>query len=165
MKITISKNFNQQELADFFELAFESLLEDPDNQEIHQTLSEWFDIAQLDKFLKHGVLIEARADDRLVGAVIAGKQHSLAWPDGRKIEIVILAVHPGFRQQGIASKLMVEVENYALEMQAKSLIVNTHVDMTEVQNFYKKLGFSEMGTLKNYYDNGDAVFLIKNLNE
>ena len=169
MTYSLQTSPNIQELVLFLELAFSKLAE-KDSVEFdtvdHQSLLEWFDILSMEYYMlqDNAILIEARDDGKLVGAICIGKQSPIFWPDGRKIELIILAVHPDFRQKGIGKKLIMQAEIEAKGMGGKSVVVNTHHALTQVQNLYKKLGYSEIGTLKDYYDNGDAVFLMKKLN-
>lgn len=152
-----------EELKHFFEEAFTEIEDTarftPENS---QDLAEWFSVEAMIAYLPEGSLIEARtADGTLVGAVFIGKQNPLSWPDGRKMEIFILAVDRNLRKQGVARQLMAKAEEYAKAEGARSIIVNTHVVMETVHAFYEKLGYVRMGVLEGYYENGDAVFFGK----
>lgn len=168
MNISIQQQLdpNILELTEFFEQAFsvfnaEDQIDESDEE--NQSLSEWFDIQELTSQLSHGFLLEARNDNKLVGAVFVGKQNLLTWPDGHKMEIVILAVGPSSRGMSVGKNLVKESFIIAKEHGAESLIVNTHQSLISVQTFYTQLGFGQMGRLKDYYANGDAVFLQKSL--
>ena len=52
-----------------------------------------------------------------------------------------LAVHPEFRRQGIATKLIHEVEQHALKKGFETLELAVRVALTNQQSFYKRLGF------------------------
>lgn len=164
MKIQINKHPNITELESFFEEVFD---ETNDNQNFDesssQSLKEWFDIEEFEKYLHHGVLIEARDSDQLIGAIFIGKQHPLSWPDGKKVEVFILGVSQHFRQKKVGSQLLTEAEQAAKEMGAQTIIINSHVLLTTARKFYLRNGYSEIGILKNYYENGDAVFLTKRI--
>lgn len=159
-----SKKPNLEEITHFFEEAFLSvdeqghLLEDQD-----QSLAEWFSVHEM--MNHHGQLIEKRANGKLVGALFIGKEHTLTWEDGKKMEVFILGVHRNFRGMGIAKELMQMAEEFARDQRARKIIVNTHVDLKGVHLFYEKLGYEKIGILSEYYDNGDAVFFQKKLTE
>ncbi len=158
---------NQTELEDFFEAVF-SEIPDTDNftDDQDQNLAEWFSLAEMLKYVAYGKLIEARLENhQLVGAIFIGMQNPITWPDGKKMEIFILGVDKNFRGNDISKKLMMAAEAYALEVGAQKIIVNTHVAMESVHAIYQKFGYEKIGVLKNYYDNGDAAFFQKILNQ
>lgn len=128
-------------------------------------LEQWIDLDFALMFSKeHGIVIEARTDqDKLAGAIIAGKQNPISWPDGQKWEIYILATDSTFRRQGIARILIESMEKEAQKQGAKSIIVNAHVFFESSKQLFQSCGYQVMGTLSNYYDNGDALFLSKKL--
>ena len=166
--ITRQEKPNILELTALFEMVFNELdVNDQsrfDKDQNGQELSEWFDIQELNKYIQHGRLIEARdIYGHLVGAIFIGKQNPLTWPDGHKVEVFILGVNPKFRGKGIGTNLIREAEKQAKEMGARKIIVNTHTSLEADQRYYKKLGYSSIGTLTNYYDNGSAVFYSKEL--
>lgn len=156
---------NPSELQKFFETVFAEITDsEAFSSEQSQSLAEWFSIEQMIAYLPYGQLIEARAEgDQLVGALFIGQQNPMTWPDGRKMELFILGVHPQFQHQGIAQQLMSLAEKYASEHGCKKTVVNTHRAMESVHAFYEKLGYTRIGVLSNYYDNGDAVFFQKNM--
>ncbi|MBU1868264.1 GNAT family N-acetyltransferase [Patescibacteria group bacterium] len=166
VRISRQNNPNIAELTSMFKTAFDKLTADDqlrfDSDKNGQELFEWFDINQLREYFQHGLLIEARdVNENLVGAIFVGKQNPLSWPDGNKVEIFILGVDPVARGKRIGSALVKEAEKQAKKNGAKKIIVNTHVSLKADQQFYKKLGYVPMGTLANYYDNGNAVFFCK----
>lgn len=156
---------NYAELQDFFEAVFAEI---PDTEnfsaEQDQQLDEWFSLAEMLKYGEHGKLIEARLEDgQLVGAIFIGKQNPLTWPDGQKMEIFILGVDKNYRGNNISKKLVAAAEDFAREFGAKKIVVNTHIAMDSVHAIYQKFGYEKIGMLKNYYENGDAVFFQKQL--
>jgi ribosomal protein S18 acetylase RimI-like enzyme len=167
MTLSVQHKPNWKEIKNFLEASFEELNstdEDKFSEEMGQDLDEWFDMNEMQNYINHGVLIEARNDDHaLIGVAFIGKQNLLTWPDGHKAELFILAIAQTSRRLGIGGQLLVQIESAAREMGAQSIIVNTHVLMETVQQFYIKNGYQDIGMLKNYYDNGDAVFFSKKL--
>lgn len=127
-----------------------------------QSLSEWFSLDEMSKYLTKGSLIEARDEKgQLVGAVFIGQQNPLSWPDGKKAELFILAVAGDQREQGIGTALIAQAEKVAKELGAQKIIVGAHVFQQKTHAFYLKLGYRDMGVLKDYYANGDARFFGK----
>lgn len=166
-QLHVQTNPNLAELQNFFERVFCVYAnEDISNSqnEKNQNLDEWFSISTLPHFLSDGFLLESRDHQgTLVGSVFVAKQHALTWPDGRKMEIFILGVEPSHRKQGIGAKLMRAVIFQAKKFGAKKIIVNTHSSVHSVHRFYEHFGFEKIGTLNQYYDNGDAIFFQKNI--
>ncbi|MEJ5240700.1 MAG: GNAT family acetyltransferase [Anaerolineales bacterium] len=83
------------------------------------------------------LFLVAEEEGQIIGSVIGGF-------DGRRGLIYHLAVHPAFRQRGIASRLMEEVET---RLRAKGclrayLLVTT--DNEEAMRFYEKRGWERM---------------------
>lgn len=163
--ISPQTNPNLQELHHMFETSF--LATDSDLQTFDaandQTLSEWFDISQLPAYLPHSILLEAREQDQLIGAILVGKQNILLWPDGHKAEIFILGVLPNYQGQGIGKQLLSQAEQAIKAQGARSIITNSHIDLPRSHQFYLSQGYTQIGILKDYYDNGDAVFFSKSL--
>ncbi len=165
---SIQTDPNIEELSRLLDSAFSDLTPEDQNrfdtENKGQSLSEWFDVNQVKDYLKHGFLIEARDNKNiLAGVVLVGKQNPLSWPDGNKTEMFVLAVDSAFRGRGIGSTLVKNAEIYSKKMGAKKLVLNTHVLLEADHIFYEKLGFVKMGTLKDFYGNGDAIFYSKKL--
>lgn len=106
-------------------------------------------------------MILAEENGELIGGAIIGMQSPLSWPDGRKCELFILGVLPEFRKLGIGKSLLKKAEEIAKGMGAKSVIINTNALMKRTEKFYLDNGYQNIGMLKGYYGNGDAVFLLK----
>ncbi len=153
-------------MSEFLEKAFDSINSEAQSRfnaaGNGQTLKEWFGVEQLKEYLKYCILVEARdGGNKLAGVILVGKQNPLTWPDGNKAEIFVLAVDSSLRKLGIGSTLVERAEKAAKGINARKIILNTHVQQMENQKFYEKLGYVKMGILKDYYDNGDAVFYSK----
>ncbi|MEW5805703.1 MAG: N-acetyltransferase [Patescibacteria group bacterium] len=155
---------NLKELERLFVAAFsQSPDSDKFTPETDQILKEWLDLKELKKYLPYGTLIEARCQKQLVGAVFIAKQNPITWPDGRKAEGFILAVLPKFRNRGIGKRLIKMQEIEAKKFGAKKIVINTHVLLKANQKLFQRMGYKKIGILKDYYDNGDAVFFSKDL--
>lgn len=126
-----------------------------------QNLREWFGIDEIIKYKEYIHIIVAKDKDKIAGVAIVGVQNPLSWPDGRKYELFALGVLPEYRNKGIGKSLVLHSEKIAKQNKAKSLIIHTHILMTDTQKFYKNLSYQKLGILKDYYDNGDAIFYKK----
>lgn len=152
-----------QEIRNFLKKVFQEM----DSEELqaadNQSLEEWFAVSEIPNYLTHCTVIDCRSNKDLVGLVIVGKQHPLTWPDGNKAEIFVLGVAGSHRKKGIGKVLIEKAELVARRMGARSTVINTHVDWISSHKFYEKIGYQQIGRLKDYYDNGDAVFFKKAL--
>jgi ribosomal protein S18 acetylase RimI-like enzyme len=162
---TIQTNPDSSELHSFFKKVFDGI---PDGEKFSadqdQDLDDWYSIDEMIKYLPYGQLIEVRNDKHnLIGAIFIAKQSPMTWPDGRKMEVFILGVDEKFRGKGIAKNLIRKSEEYAKLQGAKKVIINTHILQEDTQKIYKGLGYTMIGILENYYDNGNAVFFAKTL--
>jgi|SRR3989344_2532410 len=169
MTLTIQDHPNLDELRQLLIIAYDNLHPDdatkfsPDQ---NQSLDDWFSLKDLPRYSQtDGKLIEVRDDQgKLLGVAYVGKENPLSWPDGHKAKLYLLAVLPENRGQGLGQALIKEAETVARQMGAKMILVDTHVLMEADHRLYRdKMGFSEMGTLKSYYGNGDAIFFGKKL--
>ena len=164
IQYSIQTSPNQKELHTFFETVFNEIADGGAfTEDQDQSLDQWFSVDEMCTYLPHGQLIEARNDERIVGAIFIAKQHPISWPDGHKMEIFILGVHPEYRGHGIAKELVKRAEEYAALAGAKKILINTHILQEQVQQMYEQMSYERVGVLKDYYDNGDAVFFAKNI--
>ncbi len=82
--------------------------------------------------------------------------------------ITTLAVHPNYRNKGIADKLLYTLINDAKKSNIKWLTLEVRVSNIPAINLYRKFHFSQLGIRKNYYqdNNEDALILwSQNLND
>ena len=94
--------------------------------------------------------------DRLVGYV--GSQSVLGETD-----MMNIAVHPDYRRQGIAERLVVSLVDALRERGNHSLMLEVRLSNEPARKLYEKLGFTQVGLRKNYYRNPkeDACILRK----
>lgn len=168
MEIKNQKNPNFQELRDLLIAAYNNLHPEDSarfSKEQGQSLDEWFSLKDIADYDYNGSLLEARDErGKLHGVAYVGKENTLSWPDGKKMKLFLLAVLPESRGQGLGQALIRESEKVARSMGAKMLIVDTHILMEADHRLYRdKMGYEEMGILKSYYGNGDAIFFGKKL--
>ena len=94
--------------------------------------------------------------DRLAGYV--GSQSVLGETD-----MMNIAVHPDYRRQGIAEKLVIFLVEALKEQGNHCLMLEVRVSNEPARKLYEKLGFVQVGLRKNYYRNPreDACILRK----
>src|SRR3989339_1224974 len=151
MQIKVQKNPNLEELRSLLVKAYDSLHPEDAarfSKEQNQSLDEWFSLKDMAGY--SGSLLEARDESgKLQGVAYVGKENPLSWPDGKKVKLFLLAVLPESRGQGLGQILIRESEKIALDMGAKSIMIDTHVLMEADHKLYRdKMGYQTMGTLK-----------------
>ena len=98
----------------------------------------------------------ALKDERVVGYV--GSQSVLGESD-----MMNVAVHPDYRRQGIAEKLVNELAAALKKRGNHCLSLEVRASNEPAQKLYEKLGFRQVGRRPNYYRNPkeDACILRK----
>ena len=78
-------------------------------------------------------------------------------------DMMNVAVHPDFRRQGIAEKLILELIDRLKTMKSHCLTLEVRASNDPAIALYGKLGFEQVGRRKNYYRNPreDALILRK----
>lgn len=105
---------------------------------------------------KNYVVFKAIVEDKTVGFIMLNKSDEL------NIDSVI--INKEFRNLGIATKLIERAQTYAVENNIKTLSLEVAYTNITAYLLYKKLGFAERRTRKNYYSNGDdAIEMVKSL--
>lgn len=129
------------------------------------TLCDW-NKAQIDgqihtlqKFIKDKdcvVLLAIEASN------IIGYASAQFYPWNRLGQIHGLAIQPLYRQRGIASKLIDQIEAFMREKDARGLYADTPVNNTAGRLFYKNNHFLEAYIMPEYYDKGlDGITYLK----
>ena len=95
-------------------------------------------------------------DDRVAGYV--GSQSVMDESD-----MMNVAVHPDFRRQGVAEKLVLELVAALAKNDNHCLTLEVRASNVSAISLYEKLGFAQIGLRKNYYRNPkeDALILRK----
>lgn len=109
-------------------------------------------------YQNHTVLLGAWKDEKLVGYVI----FYFAADEG---EIVRIAVDPSVRRQGVASHLLLELEDVCEEKKIIKLLLDVRESNETAIQFYKSHGFTEDGIRKKFYTKPeeDAVLMSREL--
>jgi ribosomal-protein-alanine N-acetyltransferase len=98
----------------------------------------------------------ARIDGTLVG-------YFGMWVFFDEAHITNIAVHPGFRRQGIGERMMRFAFEKARELGATKMTLEVRLSNHGAQSLYRKLGFEDRGIRKGYYSdtNEDAIIMRK----
>lgn len=71
------------------------------------------------------------------------------------LEIINIFVKEEYRKHGIAKKMI----DYLTEENINHILLEVRKSNTNAIEFYKHIGFNEIRTIKNYYDNEDAIVM------
>ncbi len=109
----------------------------------------------------------AEDNNRLLGYVVGEIREAMF--SGRSYmskmgHILNLAVDPNIRRKGVGSKLMKGIEDRFREAGATKITLEVRESNVEAQDFYKKRGFQEIGRVRAYYPDEDAIIMCKTFN-
>ena len=78
-------------------------------------------------------------------------------------DMMNIAVHPDYRRQGLAERLVTELVEGLKGMDSHCLTLEVRASNVPAISLYEKLGFAQIGRRKNYYRNPreDALILRK----
>ena len=112
--------------------------------------------------------IASELDNKLAFWLVATEGDTVAGYIGSQTvmdetDMMNVAVHPGFRRQGIAEALINTLVENLKTMDSRCLTLEVRASNAPAIALYEKLGFSEIGRRKNYYRNPreDALILRK----
>lgn len=81
-----------------------------------------------------------------------------------EVNINNIAVHPQYRRQGLAKKLMLQALNWAKSRGVKKAFLEVRPSNQTALGFYQELNFRPLGVRKRYYSDGeDALVLTKDI--
>ena len=97
----------------------------------------------------------------LEGETVAGYVGSQTVLD--ETDMMNVAVHPDYRRQGIAEKLVLELVEALKQRESRCLTLEVRASNAPAISLYEKLDFKQIGLRKNYYRNPkeDALILRK----
>jgi putative acetyltransferase len=81
--------------------------------------------------------------------------------DEKTVEIKRMFMLPDFRGKGIASKILLELEQWALELKCTQTILETGINQPEAIALYKKLGYSIIENYGQYVTMQNSVCMKK----
>jgi ribosomal-protein-alanine N-acetyltransferase len=81
-----------------------------------------------------------------------------------RAELTYLYVDEKYRNENIASTLLVEMCNILKQKNVETVTLEVSVQNICAIHVYEKIGFKKIGKRKNYYDGIDAFLMIKEVN-
>ncbi len=80
-------------------------------------------------------------------------------------EVLNLAVHPAHRFRGVGRSLLEQMMRRAARRGASLLFLEVRESNTPAQNFYRKMGFKQVGRRSKYYarPQEDALILAREI--
>jgi ribosomal-protein-alanine N-acetyltransferase len=78
-------------------------------------------------------------------------------------DLLSIAVHPFYRRQGFAFKMLESMIKDCFAHQVKEIFLEVAPSNTSALNLYAAFGFEKISVRKNYYENEDAFILRKTL--
>ena len=104
--------------------------------------------------------LAARVNSEIAGFAIArvdiGRNTSFG-------HILTVDIAPAYRRQGIAQKLLQEIETVFREKGIKECRLEVREDNVAALNLYQKLGYKKVGKLEKYYGKAHGLYLQKTL--
>jgi len=105
--------------------------------------------------ISNNLVLIALHNNKACGMIIASSLSKK-----RKIRIYSIAVHPDFKNNGIAIKLMEKMERIS---KAETIILEVDSDNNAAIGLYKKLNFFQFSTYKHYYGNNMHAIRMKKI--
>lgn len=81
---------------------------------------------------------------------------SLCRAAGPEVELLLIAVHPGARRQGVARRLLMRAQEDAVARGATEIFLEVREDNHAAKNLYEMAGFSQVGRRPDYYSGKDG---------
>jgi len=105
-------------------------------------------------YVADDLFLVAELENKVVGYVIGivkktGEGH-----------VISLAVHPEFRCRGIGTLLMKQLLERMKRVKASHVKLEVEARNEAALTLYRKLGFREMGLLKDYYGHGRHAYIM-----
>lgn len=103
-------------------------------------------------------------NENMVGYAIFLTEQSLRhWSRKKTAHLLNLAVHPQFRNQGMGKSLVERIVSNLKDIKVKEIYLEVRAANTKAQTFYTGLGFTQIGLIKGFYGDEDAIVMVKNL--
>lgn len=78
-----------------------------------------------------------------------------------EIQIMRVAVHPNYRQRGIAEKMLRKLEAEWLDYDVALAYLEVRISNKAAQQLYRKLGYEEKYVRRKYYDNREDALIME----
>lgn len=75
--------------------------------------------------------------------------------DSESVRVLMLAVHPAYRNRGIGSELLQRFIEVSSSIGANKIVLEVRVGSRRAIKFYRKRGFQIMERLANFYTDGE----------
>jgi len=98
----------------------------------------------------------AEVDGRLIGMIVN-------WLLVDEVHVATLAIHPDFRRQGIAKKLLTHSLRYMIGEGAISSFLEVRESNIAAQEMYRRFGYVESGRRRRYYKDNDEDAILMTL--
>jgi ribosomal-protein-alanine N-acetyltransferase len=106
----------------------------------------------------------AKLDDRIIAyAIILLEPYIDKTSLRRRGHLINLAVAPQHRKQGIASTLIARVQKDLKKNKANLILLEVRRSNKAAMDFYSKLMFKRIGSVKGFYKDEDAIVMSKEL--
>jgi ribosomal-protein-alanine N-acetyltransferase len=106
----------------------------------------------------------AKLDDRIIAyAIILLEPYIDKISLKRRGHLINLAVAPQHRKQGIASTLIARVQKDLKKNKANLILLEVRRSNKAAVDFYSKLMFKRIGSIKGFYKDEDAIVMSKEL--
>lgn len=83
--------------------------------------------------------------------------------DANSVEIKRMIVKPNLRGTGLAEKILLELERWAVERGYAKTILETGIKQPEAIRFYTKLGYKTIENYGQYIGNSNSICMAKEL--
>ena len=104
------------------------------------------------------IALMAKTDNDIAGFIIAQVEVEENTEFGH---IITINVAPNYRRQGIATKLIHEIENLLKQKGITQCRLEVREDNKHAIKLYQKLGYQTVGILENYYGKKHGLYLKK----
>ena len=96
--------------------------------------------------------------------IIASQNGFIIWRVvADEAEIITIGVRPEFRKSGIASAMLILVENDVKKRGGKKIFLEVAENNIPARKLYESSGYKQIGIRPHYYDNIDALLLEKEI--
>lgn len=110
---------------------------------------------------KHGEMLLARSDEKILGMIICVPSTSSARQVARngEAEIHLLAVYPEARGRGIATSLLLACEKLAVSSGHSKMVLSTQKTMQAAHRLYEKHGYYRDSS-RDWKRGNDKIFYV-----
>jgi ribosomal-protein-alanine acetyltransferase len=108
----------------------------------------------------NSISLIARENCEIVGFIVG-----MIYPDRKAVNghILTIDVSPPHRRKGIGQMLLHEMEGIFAQKGVQTCLLEVREDNVAAIGLYHKLGYKDIGRLKNYYGNAHGIYFRKAL--